>query len=161
MILAHVNAVPAAMSVAPARELVGQPFRRDARVVRDQPEEMGGPVHFVACHRGVTEAQALRVLGIPDAVAITTPFGVHVVDRIEYVQMTFLANCRDPSAIRGAVARMHEWWTQSGEGARVFDRAVRRRAIVNAVLAANEPLQKPPLQTVRPPVARKSGTHRS
>lgn len=129
----RMNAVPAAMSNAAAREMVGQPFRDDHVAMGNRSPEVLGPVHVVACHRGVTEAQALRMLGIPDGIAITTPFGIHVVDPVEFVQMTFIAHCRDSSAIRNGVARMYEWWTQSGEGARVAERAAKRRRIVEAI----------------------------
>src|SRR5207245_2124777 len=58
-VLAVCDAIPAAFTVAQAREMVGQPFLRD-HLLAPRLQRIGGPVHFIACHKGVTEAQAIR-----------------------------------------------------------------------------------------------------
>ena len=42
------DCIPAALSTAAARELVGQPFLRDHIIANDLPKRVGGPVHVIA-----------------------------------------------------------------------------------------------------------------
>jgi hypothetical protein len=129
-----VDAIPAAWSTPAARELVGQPFQHDHEHVEAlQQKGIVGPLHLIACHRGVTEAQALRMLGTPDAVAVTSDFGVFVADRVSKVQVALFANCLDESAVQSAVRYWREWLTLSDEGSRLLKRARARRDIVQAV----------------------------
>jgi hypothetical protein len=127
------DAIPAAMTVAPARELVGQPFLRDHLLASALEDKRVGPVHFIACHRSVTEAQAARQLGFPDATIVTPPFGVYVADDVQKIQLVFIANCRDETATRQGVQRVFDWLEQSGEGAMLSSRAASRAKIVRTI----------------------------
>jgi hypothetical protein len=115
-ILALPHGIPAAMTVAAAREMVGQPFLRDYEVAGVLRDKRVGPIHFIACHRGITEPQAARQLGFPDATIVSPPFGVYVADNIQKIQLIFMANCRDETTTRVGVQRVFEWLEQSGEG---------------------------------------------
>ena len=136
-VLTICHGLPAAFGVAAARELVGQPFLHDhvylGRVVRRR-EKPAGPLHLVACLKNVTESQAMRQLGFPDATIVATPFGVYVSDPLQKIQMIFLANCRDPTTTRNALTRLVEWLDTTGESANLARRAVGRRKIVRAIL---------------------------
>lgn len=128
------DAVPAAFSVAAAREMVGQPFLRDhelSAVLRKG--KRGGPVHVIGCHKTATETQATRLLGFPDATVVSAPFGVFVADNIQKVQFAFLVNCRDETTTRHGVQRFFEWLSQTGEESHVAKRAKARARIVQAV----------------------------
>jgi hypothetical protein len=128
-ILTRIDAVPAAMSVAAARELVGQPFLRDHELV-DLLEDRVGPLHLIAVHGGVTEAQAIRQLGSPDATIVPTDFGVYVADEIQKVQMIFLARCIDRASIYARVQTLLDWLRQTAEGDRLASRADGRKEVV-------------------------------
>lgn len=124
-----VDAVPAAMSTAAARELVGQPFLADHEHVAAWPADLHGPVHLVACQKGVTESQALRQLGFPDAILVSAPFGVYVADRGQRIQMAFLAHCRDETTTKKATQEFVQWLASSGEATFLAERAVVRRRL--------------------------------
>lgn len=128
------NAIPAAFTVAAAREMVGQPFLRDDEF-SPKLEARGsfGPVHMIACHRTVTEAQAIRLLGFPDATVVAAPFGVYVADDIQKIQMILLANCRDETTTRHAAQRLFDWLDQTGEADRLAGRAQSRTNIIKAI----------------------------
>lgn len=127
-----VHAIPAAFSVAAARELVGRPFLEDHQR-GDLLTSAHGPLHLIACHRGATETQATSLLGFPDATVVSGPFGVFVADDVQKVQFAFLANCRDDSQTRHASQRFFEWLQQTGEAVQVARRAVSRARIVKVV----------------------------
>jgi hypothetical protein len=127
------DAIPAAMTVAPARELVGQPFLRDYKLADLLEEKRVGPVHLIACHRSVTESQASKQLGFPDATIVAPPFGVYVVDNVQKIQLVFVANCRDETATRQGVQRVFDWLEQSGEAELLSARALSRARIVRAI----------------------------
>jgi len=126
------HAVPAALSVAAARELVGRPFQYDHEKI-PQFGNAAGPVHLIACHRGATEAQATNLLGFPDATVVTAPFGVYVADNIQKVQFVFLANCRDETHTRHALQRFFEWLIQADEQKNLVARAISRTKIIKAI----------------------------
>jgi hypothetical protein len=127
-----VHAIPAAFTVAAARELVGRPFLDDHQ--RTALLALAhGPLHLIACHRGATETQATSLLGFPDATVVSGPFGVFVADDVQKVQFAFLANCRDDAQTRHASQRFFEWLQQTGEAALVARRAVSRARIVKVV----------------------------
>lgn len=134
-VLIIVHAVPAAFSVPAAREPIGQPHLQDHLLVSEL-SGIGGPLHFIACHRTVTENQATKLLGFPDATVINSPFGVYVADNIQKMQYVFLANCRDPVQTRLAVQRFWNWLEQSGESDLLAKRALARSKIVKVI--ANE-----------------------
>lgn len=128
------DAIPASLSVAPAREKVGQPFLRDHELsARLEEENLPGVIHIIACHRGVTETQALSILGTPDAIAVSGEFGVYVADHVQKIQLIFLSECSDDTAVALAVRQLRGWLSESGEGPRVLDRAVARRKILTTI----------------------------
>ena len=137
-VLARIDAVPAALSVAAARELVGQPFLRDHRRYAElAATDLPGFVHLIACHTRVTEAQALRMLGTPDAVAVRSAFGIFAADHVQKIQLVLLAQCSDETAIELALRRFDEWLTQaSGEAQRLVARATARRRILKTLAEA-------------------------
>lgn len=134
-ILALCDGIPGPMTVASAREMVGQPFLRDYESADLLKGERGGPIHLIACHRSVTEAQAAKQLGFPDATIVSPAFGVYVADNIQKIQMVFIANCRDETSTRHGVQRFFEWLEQSGEAKLLSDRAASRARIVQAIAA--------------------------
>lgn len=142
-VLLRFHAVPGPMSEPSARERVGRPFLHDheaAGVVAS----LAGPVHVVACHRGVTENQAARMLGFPDAVLVAPPFGVWAADPVQKTQLLFLGQCRDETATRSAVDQAFQWLDASGEGAELLRRAEARARIVQAVAREAEPAKAAP-----------------
>jgi|TARA_R100001143_G_C3358057_1_gene133777 hypothetical protein len=132
-VLVCVDAIPAAFTVAAAREPIGRPHLKDHLLIKTLQNRNVGPVHLIACHRTVTETQATNLLGFPDATIISSPFGVYVADEIQKMQFVFLANCRDPSQTRHAVQRFLDWLEQSGESIRLAERAQSRARIVKAI----------------------------
>jgi hypothetical protein len=134
------TAIPAALTVSAAKEMVGQPFLRDhelSSVLGRRKGSCGGPVHVIACHKTATEAQATRLLGFPDATVVSAPFGVFVADGVQKVQFAFIVNCRDESTTRYGAQRFFEWLVQTGEEALVAERARARARIVAAVAKEN------------------------
>ena len=125
--------MPAAFSIGPAKEMVGQPFLRDHELDNVLTKGSSGPVHIIACHKTATESQAIKLLGFPDATVVTAPFGVFVADNVQKVQFAFIANCRDETNIRHGVQRFFAWLAQSGEEAFVAKRAEARSRIVHAI----------------------------
>jgi len=129
------HAIPASLSIASAREMVGQPFLQD-HLHADQLKASsvtGGPVHVIACHKGVTESQAMRILGFPDATIVRGPFGVYVADDVQKIQLVFLRDCRNPTQTYHAVQRLIDWLAQSGEADRMGGRAESRLRIVATI----------------------------
>ena len=130
LFLAHT--IPAAVSVAAARELVGKPFLADYQHVGGD-DTVCGPVHLIACQKSVTESQAIDLLGFPDATVVTTTFGVYVVDPVQKIQLMLLSNCRDATSTRFAVQRLFDWLDRSGESDALVRRARSRKKIVGAI----------------------------
>lgn len=131
-----VHAIPAAFTVAAAREMVGRPFLRDHERT-GLLKKAQGPVHLIACHRGATETQARALLGFPDAIVVSDLFGIYVADEVQKVQFAFLANCRDDAQTRHALQRFLEWLEQSGEAQQLAARATSRANIVRAIATEN------------------------
>jgi hypothetical protein len=127
------DAVPAAMSVSAAREIVGQPFLKDHTRNDILTGKRGGPVHLIGCHKNITEAQAMKLLGFSDATVISTPFGVYVADNVQKIQLVLIANCRDDANTRHGVQRFFEWLQQTGEGELLVQRAAARARIVKSI----------------------------
>lgn len=133
-LFAVIHGLPAAFGVAAGREMVGQPFLKDHAYNRgESTPPLAGPVHLVACLKTVSESQAMRQLGFPDATIVVAPFGVYVADPVQKIQMIFLANCRDATTTRHALTRLVEWLGTTGEDANLLKRAKGRRSIVDAV----------------------------
>jgi hypothetical protein len=130
------TAIPAALTVSAAREMVGQPFLRDHEALPVlSVQKAAGPVHLIACHKTVTEAQAVRLLGFPDATVVSAPFGVYVADDVQKIQMILIANCRDETTTRHGVQRLFDWLEQTGEADRLARRAQSRTNIIKAISA--------------------------
>jgi hypothetical protein len=137
-VLLVTHAIPAALTVGPAKEMVGQPFLRDHKFYKAlQKERCGGPIHVIACQKAATEAQAIKLLGFPDATVVTTPFGVFVADNIQKVQFAFIVNCHDETTTRHGIQRFFEWLAQSGEDKLAGIRARERTKIVKAIVSAS------------------------
>lgn len=134
-VLLRIHAVPEAMSVAAAREMIGRPFLRDHEDVAAMGPDDVGPVHLIVCHKGVTERQAANLLGLPDVVLIAPPFGVLVAEEIQKIQMIFLKGCRSAVATVQAIDEAVAWLDRSREAAEVVERAASRRRIVEAIRA--------------------------
>lgn len=131
----HLHASPASLSVAASRELVGRPFLADHRLAQDYGADLVGPVHIIACQGGATETQARTLLGFPDATIVTPGFGIFAADEVQQIQFVLLKDCRDDATIRSALHRLRAWLLETGEDILVFQRAKRRRAIVDAIAA--------------------------
>ena len=133
-VLLSVHAIPAALSVSAAREMIGRPFLRDHEL-EPQFGKAIGPLHVIGCHQTATETQARQFLGFPDATFVTAPFGVYAADEVQNVQFVFLQNCRDSNTTLFALQRLFDWFEQSGESHDVIARAQSRRRIVAAIAA--------------------------
>jgi hypothetical protein len=132
--LVRTHAIPAPLSIAAAKEKVGQPFLEDHLHVETlRNKKCGGPLHIIACHRTATESQATKLLGFPDATVVSGPFGVFVADNIQKIQFAFIVNCRDETTTRHGVQRFFEWLEQTGESELVTTRAKSRASIVKAI----------------------------
>lgn len=136
------SASPASFSIPEAREGLNQAFLRDYRLSAELTPPRIGPVHVIACHRSITETQAIRQLGFPDAVIVNAPFGVYVADNVQKVQLIFLANCRDPTTTAYQVQRLFDWIEQVGEGPLLVHRAAARARIVQAIAAEQNALAR-------------------
>ena len=132
-ILTETHAIPAALTVGPAKELVGQPFLLDHRLEPFLKGKRGGPLHLIACHKTATESQAAKLLGFADATLVTAPFGVFVADPIQKVQFAFIINCRDEANTRHGLQRFMEWLSQTNEDVLLAQRAQARGRIVRAI----------------------------
>jgi hypothetical protein len=115
------------------RSTATTPFQRDHTLQPVLDGRGAGPLHIFACHRPVTETQAVRQLGFPDATVVRPPFGVYVADSIQQIQMVFIGNCRDETSTRHGVQRFFEWLEQSGEGEPLVRRACARARVVQAI----------------------------
>jgi hypothetical protein len=138
-VLAEPHAIPAALTVSPARDLVGQPFLRDHMLSGNLKGKRGGPLHIIACHKGATENQAAKLLGFPDATFVTAPFGIWVADPVQKVQFAFIVNCRDEANTRHGLQRFMEWLSQTGEEVLLAERALARARIVAAIAKEAKP----------------------
>lgn len=127
------HAIPAALGIAAAKEMVGQPFLKDHSLGGVLTARRAGPVHLIGCHRAATESQAIKLLGFPDATVVSGPFGVFAADNIQKVQFAFISNCRDDATTRHGVQRFFEWLEQSGEDRRLAERAASRAKIIKAI----------------------------
>lgn len=132
-VLFVIGAVPDAMSVPSAREMVGQPHLSDHTQYGDLPKLHGGPIHVVACHKGATEAQARTMLGFPNATVVSAPFGIYVVDPVQSIQLVLITQCRDETSTRLGVQRFLEWLDESEQAAALVQHAAKRKAVVKAL----------------------------
>lgn len=135
-ILFKIHAIPSSFVIS-AREMVGQPFLEDHKVLPEIKIEFEGPVHLIGCHKTVTESQAMKMLGFPDAIVIKTHFGLYVVDNVQKIQMIFIANCTDTETTQSNFQQMHEWLTYTNEVALLLKRAESRKKIISAIASEN------------------------
>lgn len=122
----RIDAVPDAMSVAAARELVGQPHLRDHERASQIGDDAPGIIHLIGCHRGVTRTQATRLIGTPDAIAIESEFGVLAVDVATQNQYILLRHCADADSIRSRITQLDQWLLSSEFGRKLEQRAATR-----------------------------------
>ena len=78
----------------------------------------------------MTEAQAARQLGFPDAMILPTDFGIYVADAVQRIQIIFLTQCINTSAVNSAVQNLLDWLRSSAEGDLLVRRAEERAQIV-------------------------------
>ncbi len=131
-VLFRPTAMPAAFSVAAAREMVGQPFLQDHKIVGSL-KEVGGPVHVVACRKSATEAQAMNLLGFPDATIVSGSFGIYIADNIQKIQICLISNCRDAASTKHGLQKLFEWLERTGEDKQLAIRALSRARILRAI----------------------------
>jgi hypothetical protein len=137
-ILAALHAVPAGLSQSAAREIVGQPFLMDHTLHGQLAAGDGGPIHLVACYKGATESQALKMLGFPDATVVPGRFGLHVADSVQKIQIVLLRNCQSPTATTHAISTWLEWLKRSSEDVELAKRAAARKRIIDAIAEVNQ-----------------------
>lgn len=118
-----IDSVPAGMSEPQARESVGKPFLKDHERLSQFTKNSTGPVHIIACHKNVTEAQAIKLLGFPDATVVSAPFGIYLVDDVQKIQVVLIKECRDPTSCNLGLQGFTTWLSQTGEDALLAKRA--------------------------------------
>jgi hypothetical protein len=134
-VLLACDSVPAGMSVAHAREMVGQPFLKDHQKASFLQKKVIGPVHVIACQKSVSESQAISLLGFPDATIVSAPFGIYMADNVQKIQIVLIKDCRDPTSTNVGLQRFMTWLRQTGEDILLVHRAKARTRIVKAIAA--------------------------
>jgi hypothetical protein len=128
-----VNAIPDAMSVPAARELVGQPHLLEHTRSDDLTRVQGNPVHLIACHKSVTEAQAVRMLGFPNRVG-----SIRYLRRRPRTKHSAYSCCpvQRETTTRHGVQRFLGWLDESEQAAELVRHAAKRKVVVK-VLASS------------------------
>jgi len=132
-ILFHINSIPDSVSISEAKEKTGQPFLSDYKFSQILSGKKIGPVHIIGCHKRITESQARKVLGYPDAVLVNAPYGIYVADNIHKIQMVFLENCRNPTTTRNKIKKLLEWFENNDEYENLIKRAKSRKKIIKVI----------------------------
>lgn len=132
-VLVRPSAIPAAFTVSAAREMVGQPFLHDHELSGLLGSGVGGPVHIIACLKNVTEAQAMSLLGFPDATIVSGSFGVYVADNIQKIQLCLISNCRDAASTKHGMQKLFDWLERTGEDELLASRAMSRAKILKVI----------------------------
>jgi hypothetical protein len=127
------HSIPDSVSVADAREIVGRPFLGDWQFAKTLSEPLAGPLHVISCHKNATELQAKTMLGFPDAMVVSGPFGVFVADEVQKIQFCFITDCIDSNSTSIGVESLIEWLWDSGEYEMVSKRAISRARIVRTI----------------------------
>lgn len=138
LILFKCHAVPDSMSVSAAREMVGQPFLNNYKYDEYLRDNYVGLVHLIACYSRVTEEQVRKLIGSPDVIILSPPFGIYAVDHIHKSQLILITNCRDDTSTRNGLQRFFDWLEQSGESDNFLKRAIARTQIIKAIAQANK-----------------------
>ena len=129
------HGAPRPLSTAAGRDAVGQPFLQDHLHAARAGDGVDGPIHLIGCPKGVTDNQAVALLGFPEFVVVEGSFGVYASDAVQKIQLCLLANCADPGSTRNAVERLLEWLGRSRELPTMAARAASRRRIIEAIRA--------------------------
>ena len=138
-VLLTIHAIPDSLSVASAKEKVGQPFLQDFKVsnVLMGAGNIIGPVHIIGCHKSVSETQTRNILGFPDATILKDSFGIYVADNIQKIQMVFIEKCADSHSIRYGFQDFADWLVRTSELANLVQRAKSRKNIITAIAEEN------------------------
>lgn len=129
------SAIPDSLSVGAARELVGQIFRNDDSLLPGR--DVHGPMHVIACYRGISETAARKLYGVEDAAYIPLDSGILVRDQKLKVQMLLIAKCQDTTSTRSALQTCFEWMERSGQVPVIAQFAKDRSTIVRVVRSVN------------------------
>lgn len=124
------HALPDAMSVAEARELVGRPFLND--LVHLAAKSIG-PIHFIGVYKNATESQLRDVIGHQDVAIIQESFGFYVWDLVNHIQLVYITNCKDPEVTILRTQEFFTWLRMHSETNYVIDRATRRLEILKVI----------------------------
>jgi hypothetical protein len=139
MLFSIIHAVPASLSTAAARELVGRPFLNDHKFFPEMENKNEvGPFHFIGCYKKASETQALNLIGHPDVTVINAPFGIYLADLVQFIQVVFLNDCRDSTSTRNAMQRFFDWISQSNESQNIVLRAEKRKKIIKTVYEVSQ-----------------------
>lgn len=138
-ILVIIHAIPDTLSIASAREKVGQPFLQDFKksAILQNDDNIIGPIHIIGCHKSVTEIQTRNILGFPDATILKDSFGIYVADNIQKIQMVFIEKCSDSHSIRYGFQDFLDWIMRTSEVKNLVDRAKSRKNIITAIAVEN------------------------
>ena len=136
-ILVKCHAVPDSMTVSAAKEMIGQPFLHDYKDNNFLGDNYVGTVHLIACYSKVTEAQTRKLIGCPDVMIVSPPFGIYAVEHIQKIQLVLISNCRDDTSTRNGVQRFFTWLEQSGESDDMLKRAIYRTKIIKTIAEVN------------------------
>lgn len=125
-----VHALPDAMSVPEARELVGRPYLKDLEHLKVIDK---GPIHFIGVYKNATESQLRDVIGHQDVAIIQESFGFYVWDLINHIQLVYITNCKDPEVTTLRTQDFFTWLRIHDETNYIIDRAVRRLEILRTI----------------------------
>lgn len=128
------TAIPGSLTISTAKEMVGQPFLKDHLLVSELKKSLtAGPVHLIACYKSVTESQAIKILGFPDATIIAGSFGLYIADNIQKIQLCLISNCRDAFSTQSGLDKLFEWLNNTDEADFLASRAKSRAKIVKVI----------------------------
>lgn len=125
-----IYAIPDAMSVAEAREMVGRPFLMDHKEVK---KIKLGPIHLIGVYKNATESQIRDTIGHQEVAIIQDGFGYYVWDLINHNQLIYLTNCKDPQITIMQVDAFFTWLRVNDETTSIIDRAERRFKILKEI----------------------------
>jgi len=124
------HAIPDAMSVVEAREMVGRPFLND---LEHLPKVNIGPIHIIGVYKNATERQLRDVIGHQDVAIIQEDFGFYVWDLVNHIQLVYIINCKDPEVTTLQTQAFFTWLRVQDETQWIIDRARRRKEILKTI----------------------------
>jgi hypothetical protein len=143
-ILLKCQGIPDSLSVPEAKELVGQPFLFDHEDFKILDKQNAiGPIHLIGCHKSITESQARKILGFPNAMLVKAPFGIYVADNVQMIQLIFLQDCRNETETTHVLQRFLDWLERGGEIDYLYERAEKRKKIIKAINEVQETIPTP------------------